>query len=79
MSLLFNIAHLCHHNHHHNNWSVIFVLVQIAVCKCHLKFDQQEGRGRCMSMQVDGGVAVSDLPIWRLEQEEEARGHIIIK
>ena len=30
-----------------------------------------------MSMQVDGGVAVSDLPIWRLEQEEEeARGHI---
>ena len=31
-----------------------------------------------MSMQVDGGVAVNDLPIWRLEEEEEeeARGHI---
>ena len=56
---------------------VIFVLVQISVCKCHLKFDQQEGRGRCMIMQVDGGVAVSDLPIWRFEQEEEeARGHM---
>ena len=39
------------------------MLVQIAVCKCHLKFDQQEGRGRCMSMQVDGGVAVNDLPM----------------
>ena len=45
--------------------TVIFVLVQIAVCKCHPKFTpggaaSAGGEGQAEYEQVDGGEAVSD-------------------